>query len=522
MMLRSVATKPSSEVPITDREARGFSAIPGRRPAGSRWLYIVFVAEILIVELYQLPTHLSFDAVAFGDGGLNLTVEHLLRQGYVAGVDFGYPYGGLAPIFGATWFRFFGTTPAAAFTATIVCDVVFAAAVATFASRLKLGISGVVIIIVGIPFSVLAFMTFAHALERTLLCWGLAEQAGGKRASALGFATAAVFTKPTMGYVYGFLLILIMLWRWRYGISTLMGFLTDLFPALAVAIVSFTLTALFYGVQAAFFLLVPLSGAKMYRVNHFGFLADGGRAFWYFPGVHIGYYFGTVCAFWFVTTFCLAIGGCYVAIHLLHRFSKPETLHASYEMVLVCALMHLAFVTLFFGSNASWANYVYVPVMGVSAITLWSASAAFVAIPLAGLGVLGQFSMLKANLQGWLETRPSPIAANLWVGVDERLEWTKVLNLVHGHRTVCLTGDGAASLLFDEFERPVSATMIPGQSSNLEIKRELKELSNSQMAVVPLVPQNARFLSQWTEFSSLLKGCRLAFRGKLFLVYERS
>ena len=254
------------------------------------WLYAVFIGEMLIVELYQIPTHLAFDAVAFGDQGLNLVVERLLSKGYMPGVDFGYPYGGLAPIFGAVWSKFFGTTPAAAFAATVACDVVFAAALATFARRLRLGLPGVVIILVGLPFSALLFMTFAHALERVCLSWGLAEQANGRWGNSLAFATAAVFAKPSMGYVYGLLLVLLMLWRWSLGKSGLPKLLRSLSTGVGCAVGLFSLTSLFYGLRPSLHLLLPISGANMYRVNHFGIMASGGRAFWYFPGVHIGYY----------------------------------------------------------------------------------------------------------------------------------------------------------------------------------------------------------------------------------------
>ena len=48
-------------------------------------------------------------------------------------------------------------------------------------------------------------------------------------------------------------------------------------------------------------------------------------------------------------------------------------------MVLTCALLHLGFIGFFYGSPSSWANYAYIPVMGVAATDTSSrASAEFV------------------------------------------------------------------------------------------------------------------------------------------------
>jgi hypothetical protein len=478
-------------------------------------------AETLLADLYELPTRLSFDAVSFGDHGLNLTAEYLIRHGYRPGLDFNYPYGALSLLFSEAWFRSFGATPASWYAAIVVCDLAFAAGLARFATQLRLRRAGIALILAGLPFSVFITISFAHALERTLLCWGLAEQARGKQATALAFATAAVLAKPSMGFVYGLLLIMLALGLPRHETRLKLGeFVRGLIPATIIGSLLYTIASIAYGLVPALRLLSPLSGAKMYRTNHFGFWSSGGRTFWYFPGVHIGYYLGTVAAFWFATTLCLAIGGCYAALVLIRRPDESRGLEANYAVVLTCALMHMAFVTLFFGSNSSWSSYAYLLVMGVAAMSLWSDRSARIVAVAALVGLLGQKSMITANYHGWTQTAPSPVTAGLWAPAAEREEWLKVNSLASGHRAVLLAGDGAGQLLFREFQRPVALTLIPGQPADSEIQRALTQLAGTTVAVVPEVIQNRQFLKQWPEFRAALKGWKLVFAGTFFSVYR--
>src|SRR5258708_19212808 len=80
-----------------------------------KWFWLVLAAEVVTIVLFQIPTRLAFDANAFGDYGLNLTAQFLIKHGYRPGVDFGYPYGPLSlllaklasPLFALLPFPFF-------------------------------------------------------------------------------------------------------------------------------------------------------------------------------------------------------------------------------------------------------------------------------------------------------------------------------------------------------------------------------------------------------------------------------
>ena len=79
-----------------------------------------------------------------------------------------------------------------------------------------------------------------------------------------------------------------------------------------------------YGVPATFRLSLPLTGVEIYRAANNGFFTGSGRGFWYFPGVHPGYYFGTVVAFWFAASVVLIAGGCSSAFAVFASFRNRE------------------------------------------------------------------------------------------------------------------------------------------------------------------------------------------------------
>src|SRR5689334_6070562 len=91
------------------------------------WLSSALMAEVLIVDFLQIPARLGFNGVAFGDYGVDITAQSLIAQGYRPGLDFAYPYGPLSLLFGKYWFALFHATPAAFFTATVACDLLFVA-----------------------------------------------------------------------------------------------------------------------------------------------------------------------------------------------------------------------------------------------------------------------------------------------------------------------------------------------------------------------------------------------------------
>jgi hypothetical protein len=481
----------------------------------------LFAVETLTVDFFSLPSHLSFNHFAFGDGGFNLTVQFLVRQGYTPVIDFGFPYGALSLLFGQAWFALFGLTPAAYFASIVVCDVIFALSLARFANRLKLHGPAIALILAALPFAILLTITFAHALERVLLSSALAEHAAGKRANSLALATAAIFTKPSMGYVYGLLLLLFMLRASRpLSYHSIYQYIRSLMPAAITGLCLAVLLSAVYRVPVVVQALFPITAHDSYRANNFGFFGAG-SAFWYFPGVHLGYYLGTGVSFWFGATILIIFGGCYVALRLLHGSKGNESLDLNYELVMNCAVMQTAFIAFFFGSNASWTSYAYIPMMGVAAMCGWANTLSCAGWALVLIGAVGQKSMLTDNFHRWREMAPSRETAGMWAMPDEHREWVQILGIIDDHSAIALVGDGAVQLLFESFGKPVVGSFIHGQTTSGELARGLRQLAGSSVAVVPRVAENSGFLKAWPEFSDALSGWSVVWRSPNFIVYER-
>jgi hypothetical protein len=439
-------------------------------------------------------------------------------------VDFGYPYGPLSLLFGQLWFGLFGLTPHAFFSAVTICDLVFALGLARFADALKLRWPALALIAVSLPFSILMDITLAHALERVFLVWALAAQADRRRPRALALATGAALVKPAMGFVYGFLLLVfIVAALWKEAKLTATFLEREVRSAAMTAVVVLAASMVLYGAPATFRLSLPLTGVEIYRAANNGFFTGSGRVFWYFPGVHLGYYFGTVVAFWFAASVVLIAGGCSSALAVLANFKNREEPAPARELSLFCALLHVAFITLFFGNNASWTSYPYLLSVGVGAMTLWSKYSEKLVWLLIILGVTGQKGMIAQNFHAWFNTAPNAATAGLWANRDERQEWTQVLDLAKGNSAVVLVYDGSAELLFAEMARPVVVTLVRGETTAIELRRKIDQLSTAQIAIVPDVPNSSGFLNGWPEFKDLLSKWGVpVLKGRYFTIYRRS
>ncbi len=489
-----------------------------------KWFWAVLSVEVLTIVFFQIPTRLGFDATAFGDHGLNLNAQFLIDHHYRPGVDFGYPYGPLSLLFGQLSFGLFGSTPSTFFGAITLCDVAFALGLARFADRLRLRGPALALIAVSLPFCILFDITFTHALERVFLVWALGAQAGGCRSHALALATAGALVKPSMGFVYGFLLLaFIVAELWKKSKLSAYFLAREVQSAALTAVSGLAVSIAVYGAPATVRLALPLTGAEAYRAAHNGFFTGSGRAFWYFPGVHPGYYFGTPITFWFVASLGLIAGGGSSAFAVFASFKNREDPSHARELTLFCALLHVAFITMFFGNNASWTSYPYLLPMGVGAMTLWSNNFGKLVWSLIILGIAGQKGMINENFHAWRNTAPSTTTAGLWANRDERQEWTQVLELAKGNSSVVLASDGSAELLFPGLTPPVAATLMRGQTTVSELRRKIEQLSAAQFAIVPEVPDNLGFLNHWPEFKDALSiWGKVVFRGRYFRVYRRS
>jgi hypothetical protein len=499
------------------------SPVAARKESSSAALiiFILFAIEILAIDFFRLPEIMAFDSYAFCDNGANLTLQYLVSHGLRPTVDFGYHYGLLPILTGRVWFAIAGRTPIGYQALMVGCDLVIVAAMARIAATLRFGATSLALTAITLGFAARAsYPSLAQGLEAALLSCGIAEQTAGKRSRALIFTSAAAFTKPSMAYLYSILLIAFACRNLR-GDRVLTRILRVIAPAIATSIVIASILAVSYGLAPLIHTVMPVGGAAAYRALHYGFF-NAGREFWDPAGLPWLYYFVDVSGFWILATLFL-IGSGVSAIFYLRTQTNDSGLDARRnETIITCAILHVAFIALFFGNQWSWFYYAYFLTIGVAASAGVSAIQQRLAIGLCLMGIVAWTDVAFSEWRWWQTRKRDAVTNWLWASDDERDEWQRVLDLVRVQRTVVLDTKGAIELLMDGFEKPVSLYLDFGLMVPADIQRKVQQISEAQMVVVPVGGIEAcRGIPAAPEFDTALKSFEPRMKGKFFDVYQR-
>jgi hypothetical protein len=501
-------------------------AEPFQRGDTTGWipLAIGLSAVVLVWDLLELPELLNFITYAFGDQGSNLTIAYLASHGYRPVIDFGYTYGLLGVIADVAWSRLVGLTPVGYEAGAFVCQIVAACAIARTARALALKPIQLIFLFVAIGRAVVPtntiYWNFAHPLEAVLICFAVAEQARGARANALALTTAAVFAKPSMGFVYSALLLSLMaLDLHRRRTATLTAWFNQLKSAAMVGISLCAILGIAFGVDVLWRTALPISGMAAYRAVNAGFFTGIGSAFWYFPGVNWHYYVGTMISLWVAATVYLV----WSAIPAARRVWKNLGTKSDFteirrdEIVLSCALLHLAYVFFFFGS---WNYYCDLLIVGAAAASIERRLHRAALCAIIVIAAASWYGLIKSSIYAWRNTSRSPVTANLWSSPQVRDEWSKILALSNGRRTAVVHYAGAVEILFPEFEPPVGTYYQGGLLSPAESQREAARIESADLIVVPTLPDWPG-AAMTPETERAMARFKRTEKGAYFSVYQR-
>lgn len=481
----------------------------------------IFIFEAIIIYLIAFPTGMRFESFAFNDHGANLTVEYLIRRGYHPGVDFGLNRGLLSLLFAHFWFALFGLKPFSYLLAMPIFDVLIAWGFARFIKRLKLNLAGIAIIFAAAPFAICGVWgDMAHPMEVALLSHALAEHAGGNRGRALVFATAALFALPAMGYIYGLLLLIFSFREWQGSHSlTLKHVGRELAPAAVTGLAFATLLGAFFGIHSVARQMLPITGINNFIIANHGLSSVARSGFLHFPGARITYYIGSIATFWILASLWLLVSGVRSG-WALRKLSVRTELEFNYEIVFCIALMHLVFAIVFF--DGAWTD-AYMLVLGVAATSVWdrgSVTGVWMLVPVAAFGnatlLLSSYRVLRYM------DRPA-VTANLWAPPEQQREWAHVLKIAKGHKPVLVQVDGAADVLFPEFQGPSNFTLIPGQPTASEILRKARQLSDADMVVIVRFPgrPSADSIALFPTLRDAMAGCKPVWKGVFSTICQK-
>jgi hypothetical protein len=493
----------------------------------------LLLIEVCVLYLLRLPLLYNFNSFAFWDSGAFLVAHYLLQQGHQPFIYFGWQYGLLPLFIQELGFRVLGASPASFLLLSAPCALTVAVVMGRFA-LLEGAIAGRILLILTLPM-VLAFeLDMPHSLEPALLSLGLLSQAKAKYGRALGFATAACFTKPSMGYLYGLVLLLLIFCGYDALTTTdrnsaaadpnqsrrsqLSRTALTMVYALATGLGLSLLLSISFGWSAVFHSLLPSGGMRAYQALHYGWRQIGHGLF-YFPGVKPAYYIGTPVSFWACATVYLIIAAfCILWSTVRGHLRKLKT----HEIVLTCAVLHISFIVLMYGSPSSWTYYAFVLVVGTIATASWPRTGAVLGT-LCVLAAASNYGAFKTSISAWKSMRIDSSTAGLFAAAPERSEWMDVASLVSHDKAALFSNFGEAQLLFPWLSRPTAALMISGVASRGDIERTEHELRTANLLIIPTTPQPGNALRDWpnSEFSDVLLNMAPVYKGTYFEVYRR-
>jgi hypothetical protein len=226
-----------------------------------------------------------------------------------------------------------------------------------------------------------------------------------------------------------------------------------------------------------------------------------------------------VVGFWIVASLWLIVAGLGGGRRLLRAARAREISAVADEFVLTCAILHVTFVTAFFGSEVSWRYYCYILVMGVAATSVRDLTSARIAGLLALMAVLGNVAHLAQIARQWRTTAPSPLTAGMWVSSEEAQEWERARRALDGHRALLLTAMGCGPVLTAQFEPPFANHFTPGELMPDQLARLMRQIDGAQRIVVVISSGFGNMLVWWPDIQRALDGHELLWKGKSFAVY---
>ncbi len=510
------------------------------------WRLTSLIAAILLASfLFQLPTSLTggvadWQEFAFYDPGTVLKGDMLLAKGYLPTLDFGYTHGLLSLLYGRIGFFLLGRSPWTFFALTLLCEFVIAWAFARIALALRLSQPALIVLLVGLPMALLpAYLTLTHPLEAMFIALALAEQAQGKRHRALWLLTVCLFVKPSMAYVYGALLVAIIL-AGKNRRNTTRAFGGAALTALLLA----AALALWTGPLPVFRPLLPLTGATTYAATGFGFFNTSGRDLWWRQPWWA--YIGTPVGMVLLGALTCTLGAPYALLRLF-RFppppapksfppsAPPSILYAGpdinfdtarcrrHEMLATVALLELAFLLGFYGWTGSWTYYSYLLVWALVLATeelvrvrRWTWLPGTVVALLA----LSYCELIGVALNGWTAKDRPPSAGGLWVYPQLWQDWRDALAATRGQPTLLMT-NGWPPDLPPNAQLPDAWFPELGIPTAPEIERVRQQVAHAQYAIRWHAYQN--FEDVWTEPRLAAERKRFVpiFQNSHFTVLER-
>ena len=482
----------------------------------TRWLPCFLVLLLLLtgLQLLHLPQNLDYSTFAFGEAGANLNVAWLVRHGLRPAVDFGHPYGLFGLLLLDGWFRLTGLTPLAYFSFIVALEVLMVAALTDFAVTAELPWYRVAFIAVALPlFLWVNFLNAAHAVETACLVAAIVAHLKGHYDLALSATAAAVLSRPGLAYVYGVLLLVLVVVKIvrRELNPSILGL--PVVTTLCLAIV----LAMRFGGMSLDRTLLPTAGMQNYRLLNYGFFRKG-MAFWWPSPFTFHHYLGGA-GFWLLSAAAVILLGpiAFLRSRKLNRLRQREG-----EVALAAGIV--AFVWVFFAFShqyiGGWILYLFFSVLGVVLLGDFFRRFDVVLVVLLLMALNSDRHEIEASMQVWRASSASTLAAHMFSQGAEDEDIRQIFEFVRGHTTAVLQYSGEVTLMRVGLGQPVNEFFQPGISLPAEIAREKASVAKAEYVLIP-TPRwyrgdTAAF--SWPQFLGPQRQYHMVFRNPMGMV----
>lgn len=527
-MTTITSTQPAVQLPAPPR--------PHMLSVGKLALLLSLIA--VAMTAISLPLVLDFEWYMFGDPGMTIKVHWLLQQGLRPFADFGFAYGLTTLAFGEALFAIFPATPITIAIANTCLNILMAINYARIIHALRLRGWGLALALVVMPFIINeSYGGFVYSMERCLLIWALAEHITGHRPRALAVLVLCALTKPSMAYLYGFVLVLLMVWRamnmntgGARPVAAIFKYIArDLLPAAITAVIASSILMAWFGGDTFLASLFPAAGKANYVLKGYGFFTPIGMGFWWPEKVPWQYFFDQPPGVWILSSLVLLAVGAWCLHVALNQRRYHFTIQ--HEIALTCAALHLLFILLLFGHGWSWVYYAQILFIGVLAV--WSLAAnssrpriaslrrpaSWLMVTLVGLSHL---SMIEGIHFSWATKYHEPETQNLFAYPQERREWLTMLQLSHdlpGPKVV-LSYSGCADLTYPQFEPIPTWFLDLGLVPNSEMTRVREKIASASTLII----YHSWWSSKpwdWPELADIRRDFKLVRKQNVFSLWER-
>jgi hypothetical protein len=446
----------------------------------------------------HFPSLASTFEFLLGDAGASLKLDALLDAGLRPAVDFGYTYGPLSAVASQLGYSLIGrTAPAHLFLVGLLC-VGALWGLARCMARLERGWTGLVMAaLFAQPLVRNSGFNLTYGFEAACLLHALAAHLHGRRERALVWAVLAALVKPSMGILYSAILVGWILLRslgpreaWR-----------QLRPAVVTAALALGGCVVVLGWQSTLRTAIPLTG-----VTHYGALQPPLtkllKTLVAPVGVNFNYYLGTLAGFWLLGSALLVLGALYSLRAVAQR--SPQA-----EAGVSCAVLHVAFATLFFGP---WQTYLGLLAIGLFCVVEHPA----LRWGLVAVALLGSKQMTMDAVPSWRERSPDARLLGTWARPSERQELDELLRLA-GPRPLYFLTTGYPEGALPGSRGSRSWFVAPGMLTASEQEAIIREVRASPLVAVGKVQGIGPLQFDW--LGQALSGHTLVRDGELFTVF---